>query len=89
MAERTLRELVTPDMAIQTLRIEYLDLDVVCELKYGLTIFCQSFMVFQVKTHKHLKEFHFFCTAMRSFVVLEEHIKLKAFPFSLQDATKY
>jgi len=35
MAERTLRKLDALDMNIQTLCIEYPDLDVQCELKYG------------------------------------------------------
>ncbi|XP_027357518.1 uncharacterized protein LOC113866919, partial [Abrus precatorius] len=38
--------------------------------------------------HKHLKEFHIVCSTMRPQGVPEEHVKLKAFPFSLMDAAK-
>jgi len=89
MAERTLRELVAPNMAIQTLCIEYPDLDVECELKSALIHFLSKFHGLAGEDPRnHLKEFHIFCTTMRPSRVPEEQIKLKAFPFSLQDAEK-
>ncbi|RDX67630.1 hypothetical protein CR513_53470, partial [Mucuna pruriens] len=38
--------------------------------------------------HKHLKEFHVVCSTMRPQGILEDYIKMKAFPFSLDDAMK-
>ncbi|RDX94183.1 hypothetical protein CR513_23464, partial [Mucuna pruriens] len=38
--------------------------------------------------HKHLKEFHVVCSTMRPQGILEDYIKMKAFPFSLDGATK-
>jgi len=79
MDQRTLRELAAPDVSIQIMCIQYPDMDVKCELKYGLI---------HLHPHKHLKEFHTLCTPMKPTRVSEEHIKLKTFLFSLQDAAK-
>ncbi|RDX95078.1 hypothetical protein CR513_22443, partial [Mucuna pruriens] len=38
--------------------------------------------------HKHLKEFHVVCSTMRPQGIPEDYIKMKAFPFSLDGATK-
>jgi hypothetical protein len=38
--------------------------------------------------HKHLKAFHVVCSSMKPQGVSEEQIKLRAFPFSLEDAAK-
>ncbi|RDY04250.1 hypothetical protein CR513_12063, partial [Mucuna pruriens] len=38
--------------------------------------------------HKHLKEFHVVCSMMRPQGIPEDYIKMKAFPFSLDRATK-
>ncbi|RDX98418.1 hypothetical protein CR513_18672, partial [Mucuna pruriens] len=38
--------------------------------------------------HKHLKEFHVVCSTMRSQGIPEDYIKMKAFPFSLDEAVK-
>ncbi|KAL0322397.1 UNVERIFIED_CONTAM: hypothetical protein Scaly_2536100 [Sesamum calycinum] len=38
--------------------------------------------------HKHLKEFHVVCFGMRPQGIIEEQVKLRAFPFSLADQTK-
>ncbi|RDX73313.1 hypothetical protein CR513_47106, partial [Mucuna pruriens] len=38
--------------------------------------------------HKHLKEFHVVCSTMRSYGILKDYIKMKAFPFSLDGAIK-
>jgi len=60
-----------------------------CELKSGLIHLLPKFHgLVGEDPHQHLKEFHIVCTTMRPSRVPEEHIKLKAFPFSLQDATK-
>ncbi|RDY08757.1 hypothetical protein CR513_06987, partial [Mucuna pruriens] len=38
--------------------------------------------------HKHLKEFHVMCSIMRPHRILEDYIKMKAYPFSLDGAAK-
>ncbi|RDY01347.1 hypothetical protein CR513_15345, partial [Mucuna pruriens] len=38
--------------------------------------------------HKHLKEFHVVCSTMRPQGIPEDHVKMKAFPFSLDGAAK-
>ncbi|RDX87267.1 hypothetical protein CR513_31284, partial [Mucuna pruriens] len=38
--------------------------------------------------HKHLKEFHVVCSTMRLQGILEDYIKMKTFPFSLDGAAK-
>ncbi|RDX73367.1 hypothetical protein CR513_47046, partial [Mucuna pruriens] len=38
--------------------------------------------------HKHLKEFHVVCSTMRPQGILEDYIKMKAFPFSLDGVAK-
>ncbi|RDX80296.1 hypothetical protein CR513_39161, partial [Mucuna pruriens] len=38
--------------------------------------------------HKHLKEFHIMCSTMRPHGILEDYIKMKAFPFSLDGVAK-
>jgi len=87
MDERTLRELAAPDVSFQTMCIQYLDGQ--CELKFGLMHLLPKFHGLAGEdTHKHLKEFHIVCTSMRPAGVTEEHNKLKAFPFSLQDVVK-
>ena len=88
MQERTIRELASPDAAItQNMCIQYPDGE--CELKSGLIHLLPKFhgLVGEDPYH-HLKEFHVVCSSMRPTTVTEEHIKLKAFPFSLQDAAK-
>ncbi|XP_027915170.1 uncharacterized protein LOC114174533, partial [Vigna unguiculata] len=60
-----------------------------CELKSGLIHLLPKFHGLAGEDpYHHLKEFHVVCSSMRPTTVTEEHIKLKAFPFSLQDAAK-
>lgn len=89
MVERTLREFVAPDMNIQTLCIQYPNLDVQCEFKSGLVHLLPKFRgPVDEALNKHLKKFHIVCTTMKLFGVSNEHIKLKMFLSSLQDTTK-
>jgi len=82
MDERTLRELVAPDVSIQTMCIQYPNLDVQCELKYGLIYLLPKIHGLAGEDpHKHLKEFHIVCTTMRPVGVSEEYIKLKVLSF--------
>ncbi|XP_027338093.1 uncharacterized protein LOC113852030 [Abrus precatorius] len=87
--ERTLKELAAPDVTYQPLGIQYLDIDVPFELKSGLIHLLPKFNGSAGEDpHKHLKEFHIVCSTMRPQGVPEDHIKLKAFPFSLDGAAK-
>ncbi|KAH9781478.1 Endonuclease [Citrus sinensis] len=87
--ERTLRELVEPDLNQQPLCIQYVDLEVNFELKSGLIHLLPKFHGFAGEDpHKHLKEFHVVCSSMRPQGVTEEQIKLRAFPFSLDGLAK-
>ena len=88
MEERTIRELASPDVAItQNMCMQYPDGE--CELKSWLIHLLPKFHgLAREDSYHHLKEFHVVCSSMRPTTVTEEHIKLKAFPFSLQDAAK-
>jgi len=88
MEERTIRELASRDAAItQNMCIQYPDGE--CELKSGLIHLLPKFHGLAGEDpYHHLKEFHVVCSSMRPTTMTEEHIKLKAFPFSLQDAAK-
>ncbi|XP_027348057.1 uncharacterized protein LOC113859498 [Abrus precatorius] len=89
MAEKTLRELASPDVYFQTLCIQYPNLDTPCVLKSGLIHLLPKFHgLVGEDPFKHLKEFHIVCTTMGPVGIPEDHIKLKAFPFSLQDIAK-
>ncbi|RDX68750.1 hypothetical protein CR513_52232, partial [Mucuna pruriens] len=71
---RMLKELVTSDSY---------------ELKSGLIHLLSKFHgLIGEDPHKHLKEFHMVCSMMRSQGILEDYIKMKAFPFSLDGAEK-
>jgi len=88
MEERTIRELASPNATItQNMCIQYPDGE--CELKSGLIHLLPKFHgLAGGDPYHHLKEFHVVCSSMRPTIVIEEHVKLKAFPFSLQDAAK-
>ena len=89
MADRTLKELAAPDVAYQPLCIQYPDVDAPFELKSGLIHLLPKFHGLAGEDpHKHLKEFHIVCSTMRPQGIPEDHIKLKAFPFSLNDGAK-
>ena len=86
---RTLKELATPDLDQQPLRIQYPNLEVAFKLKSGLIHLLPTFHGFAGEDpNKHLKEFHVVCSSMRPTKVTEEQIKLRAFPFSLADSAK-
>ncbi|XP_062086282.1 uncharacterized protein LOC133792396 [Humulus lupulus] len=87
--QRTLKELVAPNLDQQPLCIQHPPLDVKFELKSGLIHLLPSFHGLPGEDpNKHLKEFHIVCSSMKPAVVTEEQIKLQAFPFSLKDAAK-
>ncbi|RDX62073.1 hypothetical protein CR513_59630, partial [Mucuna pruriens] len=89
--DRTLKELVTPDMVYQPWCIKYPQLEPAqtYELKSGLIHLLPKFHGLAGEDpHKHLKEFHVVCSTMRLQGVPEDYIKKKAFPFSLDKAAK-
>ena len=76
-------------MAYQPLCIGYLELDAPFELKFSLIYLLLTFHGFVGEDdHKHLKGFHVVCLTIRPQGVSEEHIKLRAFLFSLADNAK-
>ena len=86
---RTLKELAAPDVAYQPLCIQYPDLHFDFELKSGLIHLLPKFHGLAGEDpHKHLKEFHVVCSTMKPHGIAEDHIKLRAFPFSLDGAAK-
>ncbi|KAI3690179.1 hypothetical protein L2E82_48154 [Cichorium intybus] len=87
-AERTLRDWATQDVTQQPLCITYPAM-MNFELKSGLIHLLPSFRGLENEDpHKFLKEFHVVCVGMKPHDVTEDQIKLRAFPFSLQDAAK-
>ncbi|XP_075499105.1 uncharacterized protein LOC142537478 [Primulina tabacum] len=88
-AQRTLRELANPNVIQQPLCIQFPTTDATFELKSGLIHLLPTFRGLAGEDpHKHLKEFHIVCTAMKPQGITEEQISLRAFPFSLDDKAK-
>ncbi|XP_027155977.1 uncharacterized protein LOC113756537 [Coffea eugenioides] len=88
-APRTLRELATPNVNQQPLCITFPNTEEAFELKSGLIHLLPTFRgIAGENPHKHLKEFHVVCSTMKPQGVTEDHIKLRAFPFSLADKAK-
>ena len=88
-ANKSLKELVDPDLNHQPLCIDYPNLDASFELRSGLIHLLPTFRgLASEEPHKHLKEFHVACSSMKPQGISEEQIKLRAFSFSLADLTK-
>ncbi|XP_045813162.1 uncharacterized protein LOC123907099 [Trifolium pratense] len=87
---RTLRQLAAPDVNYNGLCIEYDAAATPFELKSGLIHLLPKFSGLAGEDpHKHLKEFQVVCsTPLKPEGITEDHIKLRAFPFSLQGAAK-
>ncbi|RDX98326.1 hypothetical protein CR513_18764, partial [Mucuna pruriens] len=89
--DRTLKELAIPDVVYQPWCIQCppLELAQSYELKSSLIhLFPKFHGLAGEDPHKHLKEFHVVCSMMRPQGIQEDHIKMKAFPFSLDGAAK-
>ncbi|RDY06471.1 hypothetical protein CR513_09537, partial [Mucuna pruriens] len=89
--DRTLKELATPDVVYQPRCIQYPQLEPAqtYELKSALIHLLPKFHGFVGEDpHKHLKEFHVVCSTMRPQRILEGYIKMKVFPFSLDETAK-
>ncbi|CAH9105229.1 unnamed protein product [Cuscuta epithymum] len=86
---RTIRNLAMPNLDNQPLCIQYPELEAALELRSGLIQLLPKFHGLPGEDpHKHLKEFHVVCSTMKPTGVPEDHIKLRAFPFSLDGAAK-
>ncbi|RDY11614.1 hypothetical protein CR513_03690, partial [Mucuna pruriens] len=89
--DRTLKELATTDVVYQQWYIQCPQLEPAqsYELKSSLIHLLPKFHgLVGEDTHKHLKEFHVVCSTMRPQGIPEDHIKMKAFPFSLDGVVK-
>ncbi|RDX96606.1 hypothetical protein CR513_20703, partial [Mucuna pruriens] len=83
--DRTLKELAT-SWCIQYPQLEPTQ---TYELKFGLIHLLLKFHgLAREDPPKHLKELHVVCSTMRPQGILEDYIKLKAFPFSLDGVVK-
>lgn len=82
---KTLRELVARDVNYNALCIEYPEVDIPFELKSILIyLFPRSSGLASEDPHKHLKELQIVCfTPLTPHGVIEDHVKLRVFPFSL------
>ena len=88
-ANRTLKELTAPDLNEQPLCITYPNLEGSFELKSGLIHLLPNFHGLAGEDpYKHLKEFYQVCSSFKPQGVSEEHVKLRAFPFSLKDKAR-
>ena len=77
MANKSLKELASPDLNHQPLCIDYPNLDASFELRSGLIHLLPTFRGLSGEDlHKHLKEFHVVCSSMKPQGISEEQIKL-------------
>ncbi|KAF7841976.1 uncharacterized protein G2W53_004274 [Senna tora] len=87
--EKTLKELDAPLVQQAPLCITTATVQAALEMKSGLIHLLPKFRgLANEDPSDHLKEFHVVCSSMKLERIIEEHIKLRAFPFSLEDATK-
>ncbi|RDY07761.1 hypothetical protein CR513_08082, partial [Mucuna pruriens] len=89
--DRNMKELTTPDVVYQPWCIQYPQLEPAWtyELKSGLIDLLPKYHGLAGEDpHKHLKEFHVVCSIMGPQGISEDYIKMKAFSFSLDGATK-
>ncbi|KAF7826531.1 hypothetical protein G2W53_017695 [Senna tora] len=88
-AEKTIREHNAPPVDQQPLCIAAPTLTVPFELKSGLIHLLPKFRGLPNEDpYKHLKQLHVVCSSMKPQDVRTEQVKLRAFPFSLEDAAK-
>ncbi|XP_052727868.1 uncharacterized protein LOC108332737 [Vigna angularis] len=87
--ERTLWEMAALDFTYESLCIQYPNEEVPYVLKTGLIHMLPKFHGLAGECpHKHMKEFHIVCSTMKPHDVPKDHIFLKAFPHSLENAAK-
>ena len=86
---RTFNELAAPDVSYHSVCIDYPKVVASFVFNSGLIHLLPRFYGFvEEDPCKHLKEFHMVCSTMKAQGIEEEHIKLRAFPFSLADYAK-
>ena len=91
VGNQTLKELAAPNLNQQPLCTTFptLDATTTFELKFGLIHLLPTFHgLVGEDPHKHLNELHVVCTSMKPTGVIEDQIKLRAFPSSLKDLAK-
>ncbi|RDX73123.1 hypothetical protein CR513_47308, partial [Mucuna pruriens] len=89
--DKTLKKLATPDVVYQPWCIQCPSLEPAqsYELKSSLIHLLPKLQsLVGEDPHKHLNEFHVVCSTMRLQGIPEDHIKMKAFLFSLDGAAK-
>ncbi|KAF7841831.1 uncharacterized protein G2W53_004129 [Senna tora] len=87
--EKTLRDHAAPQVNQAPLCIATPTLQAPLELQSGLIHLLPKFRgLMNEDTYQHLEEFHVVCSSMKSEIVTEEQIMLRAFPFSLDGAAK-
>ncbi|XP_042415053.1 uncharacterized protein LOC122004195 [Zingiber officinale] len=88
-SNRTMKELAAPDEAFKYSCITYPTLAGDFELRSGLIHLLPKFQGLSGEDpNRHLHEFHVVCSTMKPQGILEEDIKLRAFPFSLTGVAK-
>lgn len=81
---RNLRQLFALDVTYNALCIEYIEVTKSLELKSSLMDLLPKFNGIEGKDpHKHLKDFHVVCYRIKPQRVRKNHIKMRAFSFSL------
>ncbi|KAF7827254.1 uncharacterized protein G2W53_018418 [Senna tora] len=85
--EKMLKELDAPPVQQAPLCITTTTLQAPLELKSGLIHLLPKFRgLANEDPYNHLKEFHVVCSSMKPDRITEDPLKLRAFPFSLEDA---
>ncbi|RDX82287.1 hypothetical protein CR513_36950, partial [Mucuna pruriens] len=83
---KTLKEFATLDVMDQPWCIRYSELE---QAQSRLIHLLPKFHGLAGENpYKHLKEFHVMCSTKRPYGILEDYIKMKAFPFSLDGVVK-
>ncbi|XP_056684850.1 uncharacterized protein [Spinacia oleracea] len=89
MGERTLKEMAAPNTGDDPLCIVFPELDKPLKLNSGfLNLLPKYYGKSGENPRRHLKEFKVVCSSMNLEGVEQDHIRLRAFPFSLQDVAK-
>ncbi|KAF7810393.1 uncharacterized protein G2W53_037136 [Senna tora] len=87
--EKTLKELDAPPVQQAPLCISAANPQALLELKSSLIHLLPKFRgLANEDPYNHLKEFHVVCSSMKPDRIIEDQIKLRAFPFFLEDAAK-
>jgi len=80
----TLRELAAPNLETQPMSITYAALDKLLNLNSGfINLLSEFYGLVGEDPYRHISEFLITCSAMVPEGILEDQIRLRAFPFSL------